>query len=80
MAKTITLRIEDNVYKIFKKAASGENRSISNFIENAAYSYLLTDQYVSDEEMNDIVADKNLLKGLKSSLEDIKKGKFKIVG
>jgi hypothetical protein len=35
---------------------------------------------VSDEEMNDIVADKNLLKGIKSSLEDIKKGKFKIVG
>ena len=80
MSKTITLRIEDKVYKVFKKAANGENRSISNFIENAAFSYLLTDQYVSDEEMNDIVSDKNLLKGLESSLEDIKKGKYKIVG
>ena len=80
MAKTITLRIEDSVYKVFKRAANGENRSISNFIETAAYSYLLTDHYVSDEEMNDIISDKNLLKGIKSSLEDIKRGKFKIVG
>jgi len=80
MAKTITLRIEDNIYKVFKKAANGENRSISNFIENAAYSYLLTDQYVSDEEMNEISSDKELLKGIKSGLLDIKKGKFKVVG
>lgn len=80
MAKTITLRIEDNIYKVFKKAANGENRSISNFIENAAYSYLLTDQYVSDEEMSEISSDKELLKGLKNSLADIKKGNFKVVG
>jgi len=80
MHKTLTLRIEDKIYKIFKEAAKGENRSISNFVENAAYNYLLSDQYVSDEEMNEIVSDKALLKGFKSSLDDIKKGNFKIVG
>jgi uncharacterized protein (DUF1778 family) len=80
MPKTLTLRIEDKIYKIFKEAAKGENRSISNFIEKAAYNYLISDQYVSDEEMNEIVSDKALLKGFKNSLDDIKKGNFKIVG
>jgi len=80
MPKTLTLRIEDKIYKIFKEAAKGENRSISNFIEKAAYNYLLSDQYVSDEEMNEIVSDKALLKGFKNSIDDLKKGNFKIVG
>ncbi|MCR1795822.1 CopG family transcriptional regulator, partial [Leptospira sp. id769339] len=32
MSKTITLRIEDPIYDIFKKAAEGERRTISNFV------------------------------------------------
>ena len=36
MSKTITLRIDDEVYKILKTAANGEKRTISNFIEFAA--------------------------------------------
>jgi len=79
MGKTITLRIDDGKYKVFKNAAAGENRSISNFIENAAYSYLVSDQYVSDEEMKEISSDKELSEGIRKSLSDIKKGKFKIV-
>ena len=80
MPKTLTLRIEDKIYKIFKEAAKGENRSISNFVEYAAYNYLLSDQYVTDEEMKEIISDKALLKGFKSSIDDINRGNFKIVG
>lgn len=80
MSKTITLRLEDKKYKIFKSAAQGENRSISNFIENAAFEFILSDHYVSENEMNEINSDSELIKGIKSSLSDIKKGKIKIVG
>ncbi len=55
--KTITLRIEDDVYNILKKAADGERRTISNFLENASLSYLTNEIYVSDYEMNEILKD-----------------------
>jgi len=79
MPKTITLRVDDNTYNIFRAAALGEKRSISNYIEFAAISYLSNQLYVSDEEMNDILTDKQLITSLKKSENDIKEGKYKIV-
>ncbi len=79
MAKTITIRVDDRVYEIFQKAANGERRSISNFIENAALAYITNEQFVSDEEMEDIRTDKKLLQNLKKGIEDIEKGRYKIV-
>lgn len=63
--KTITLRIEDNLYNMFKNAAKGEKRTISNFIEYAALNYLTNESFVSDEEMEDILNDQNLVDGLR---------------
>ena len=77
--KTITLRIEDDVYNILKKAADGERRTISNFLENASLSYLTNEIYVSDYEMNEILKDADLVSGLKKGFGDMKKGKYKIV-
>ncbi len=79
MAKTVTLRIEDDIYDLFRKAANGEHRSISNFIEIATLAYLSSEAYVSDDEMEEINKNKNLIKGLNAGLEDIKQGKYKIV-
>ena len=53
MHKTITLRINDDVYQMFKKAAQGSRRTISNFLEYAAISYLSQDTFVSDDEMKE---------------------------
>jgi len=39
MPKTITLRIDEDVYGLFKTAASAEKRTISNFIEYATLNY-----------------------------------------
>ena len=36
MPKTITLRLEDEIYKKFSEAASEEHRSMSNLIETLA--------------------------------------------
>jgi uncharacterized protein (DUF1778 family) len=79
MPKTITLRIDENIYGLFKTAASAEKRTISNFIEYAALNYLTEESYVSDAEMKDILADQELLQALKGAKKEIKKGKYKIV-
>lgn len=77
--KTITIRIDDEVYNILKKAADGERRSISNFIENASLSYLTNEFYVSDAEMNSILRDEDLVKSLKKGMDEAVKGKYRIV-
>ncbi|MBP7902581.1 MAG: CopG family transcriptional regulator [Spirochaetes bacterium] len=79
MMKTITVRIDDSVYNILKKAADGERRTISNFLENASLSYLTNEIYVSDYEMAEILKDAKLVSGIKKGLNDIKKGKYTIV-
>ncbi len=79
MSKTITIRIDDDVYEMFKKAADGDRRTISNFVEFATLSYLTNDIYVSDSEMDEIINNPSLVKSLKSGLNDAKKGNFKIV-
>ena len=62
MGKTITIRIDDDTYNLIKKAASGQKRSISNFIEYATMAYLTDDSFVSDEEMAEILGNEKLLK------------------
>lgn len=79
MSKTITIRIDEDIYKIFKKAANGERRSISNFVEYATLAYLTNDIDISDDEMDEILNNVLLVKSLKQGLSDIKKGKYKIV-
>ncbi len=80
MSKTITIRLENDIYDIFKKAAQGERRTISNFLEYAALAYLTNDIYVQDDEMNEIIKDKGLIKNIKKGIKDIENGKYKIVG
>ena len=79
MGKTITLRIDDDTYTLIKKAADGQRRSISNFIEFATVSYLTEDSYISDEEMNEIIMDKELVKNIREAKKDIKDRKYRIV-
>jgi hypothetical protein len=79
MRKTITLRINDDVYQMFKKAAHGSRRTISNFLEFATLSFLSNDSYVSDDEMKEILKDNNLLGDLKQGEKEIKSRIFKIV-
>ena len=79
MTKTITLRLDDEVYRLFKTAAKGEMRTISNFLEYAALKYLTDESFVSDAEMEAILLDKPLLKTLKDAKKDVKEGNYKIV-
>ncbi len=79
MSKTITLRVNDDIYQMIKTAADGQRRNLSNFIEFATLQYLSSATYVDDEEMELILSDTELLLNLQQGLEDIKKGDFTIV-
>ena len=79
MAKTITLRIGDDTYDLIKKAASGQKRSISNFIEYATIAYLTEDSFISDEEMDSILANEHLLRSFRNAEEDIKNESYRLV-
>lgn len=77
MAKTITVRLDDEVYEIFKKAAEGQKRTISNYLEYATLNYTVSEAVVDDVEMSEILAfEKDLQKGL----TDVSNGRYKIIG
>ena len=79
MSKTITLRVDDDVYQMIKTAADGQRRNLSNFIEFATLQYLTSATYVDDAEMELILNDAELVANLRQGLEDIKKGDYTIV-
>jgi len=77
--KTVTMRVDDEIYQMIKTAADGQRRNISNFIEYATLQYLTSSQYVSDAEMNEILNDKELTKNLETGLKEAKNGDYTIV-
>lgn len=79
MGKTITIRIDDETYKKIKSAAESEKRTIANFMEYATIAYLENSNFVSDEEMIQIAEDQELMNRLQQSIQDIKRGDYRIV-
>jgi hypothetical protein len=79
MAKTVTLRLEEEVYNVFLEAAKAENRPLSNLIETAALSRIREQQFVDDAEMSEIIANENLLKRLKKGARDAEMGKGRFI-
>ena len=76
MAKTITVRIDDSTYDIFKLAAAGQKRTISNYLEYATLNYTMNEAIVDDMEMNEIL---KYEKDIKKGLSDISAGKYRII-
>lgn len=77
--KTVTMRVNDDIYQMIKTAANGQRRNISNFIEFATMQYLTSSQYVNDSEMDMILKDEELVKSLKKGLQETKKQEYTIV-
>ena len=76
MAKTITVRIDDSTYNIFKLAADGQKRTISNYLEYATLNYTMNETIVDDIEMNEIL---KYEKDIKKGLSDISAGRYRII-
>jgi hypothetical protein len=78
MSKTVTLRLDDDVYNRFKDLARDDNRPLSNFIETAALRFVEEHGYVDEFEMLEIRSNVELNKSLKQALRDTKvqRGEF----
>ena len=68
--KTVTMRVDDSIYDMIKLAADGQKRNLSNFIEFATMQYLTSSQFVDNDEMSEIMNDKELVKNLMDGLND----------
>ncbi len=78
MSKTITLRLEDEVYQLLRALAEQDNRPISNFIETAALRYVEESQMTDEFETEEIAGNRKLQASLKRGLRDArnKRGRF----
>jgi uncharacterized protein (DUF1778 family) len=77
MPKTITVRIDDEIYDIFKKAADGQKRTISNYLEYATLNYTVNETVVDDNEMIEIMS---FCKDLRKGVNDVSAGRYKVIG
>ena len=80
MPKTITIRLPDERYELFKKFAEMDNRTISNFIETATSRYIEEIKYVDEFEMAEINSNEDLQKSLKRGRIDVKENRRRRVG
>ncbi len=78
MSRTVTLRIENNLYEKLKEYAKCENRNLSNFIETAVINYIEQIELADEHEMRDILGNSNLMERLNNGSSDAanKRGRF----
>ena len=72
MSRTVTLRLDDPVYRLFKCVAERENRPISNFIETAVMRFVQDHESVDEFEMAEIRGNVELNQSLKRGHQDAK--------
>ena len=79
MTKTVTLRLDQDVYQELREAAAAERRPLSNLIENAALAKIREAQFVDDAEMADILSHDALVRRLKTGSRQARQRKGRIV-
>lgn len=79
MSKTVTLRIGENNYDMFRAMAERENRPLSNFIETAVLRYLQEHELADEFEMTEISGNASLLASLKRGHADAKARRGRLV-
>ena len=79
MSKTITLRLSEENYKVFRTLADRDNRPISNFIETAVKRFIEHNVFVDEFEMEEILNNVELTKSLKRGISDVKSKKGRLV-
>jgi predicted transcriptional regulator len=79
MSKTVTLRLDESVYRAFRTMADRDNRPLSNFIETAALRYLEEHELVDEFEMAEIHGNRELDRSLKKGVADARKKRGQLV-
>ena len=78
MAKTLTMRLDDETYQTFVQAAEAERCSLANLVETAALRGILESSFADDAEMAEIASRPELVKRLQRGSRDARKrqGRF----
>jgi uncharacterized protein (DUF1778 family) len=79
MAKTLTMRLDDETYATFVRAAQAERRSLANLVATAALQQIQESLFVDDAEMAEIMSRPMLLKRLKAGSRDAQKQRGRFV-
>lgn len=79
MSKTITLRLSDEEYELFARASTATKRPISNLINYLAQKKLEEDMFADLIEMDEILADPDLVAALREGSKDAKRKKGSFV-
>ena len=69
MPKTLTMRLDEETYQTFVRAAKAERRSLANLVENAALQHPLQSSFVDDTEMAEIASRPELVLDMPESAE-----------
>jgi hypothetical protein len=80
MPATVTLRLPDAHYRLFRKLAQEENRSLSNFIETATIRYIEDAEIADPFEMAEISGNKELNRSLRRAYKDVREHRGRFVG
>lgn len=80
MPKTVTLRLDDPVYREFRGLAAEEHRPLSNWIVATTLRHLEKCQFVDDLEMAAIRADRDLVHRLRQGSRDARVKRGRLIG
>ncbi len=79
MAKTLTMRLDDETYATFVRAAKAQRRSLANLIETAALQHLEESNFADDAEMAEIISRPELVRRLKAGSRDARRRRGRFV-
>lgn len=79
MPKTLTMRLDEDAYQTFVRAAKAERRSLANWIETAALRHLREASFADDAEMAAILSRPELMKRLKAGSRDARRRRGRFV-
>jgi predicted transcriptional regulator len=79
MSKTVTLRLDDTIHRLFRTMAERDNRPLSNFIETATLRFIEDCGLADEFEMAEIRGNKELNASLRRARKDVEAGRGRLV-
>lgn len=80
MSKTVTLRLSDDVYQLFRQSAEDDNRPLSNFIETAAKRFIEQSELADESEVAEVRRDAALNRSIRRGQADARSKRGRFVG
>jgi hypothetical protein len=73
------MRLDEETYQTFVRAAKSERRSLANLVETAALRHIQENSFAEGSEMAEILSRPSLLKRLKAGSRDARKRRGRFV-